>query len=75
MIKRIELLVYFNYRSSMIQAFESLGASVQYVNKKLGYAVLYVDYNKSRSIQNSLKHMKGIKKVEESPQELLELDI
>jgi len=75
MIKRVELLVYFNYRSSIPETLTKLGATVQYLNKKLGYAVLYVDDDKMKNVTNGLRHMKGFKKYEISPQELPEIPI
>jgi len=75
MIKREELLVYFNYKASIVQSFRDNGADVEYVNKKAGYAVLYLDSSKMKKFTDFLRHVKGIRKFETSPTELVELDI
>lgn len=75
MIKRVEILVYFNYRSDTKKYLESTGATVQYLNKKLGYAVLYADdKNLGRTI-SSIKRMHGFKKYEVSQDELVSFSI
>ncbi len=75
MIKRDEVLVYFNYRSDIIKYLQSLNVTIQYLSKRAGYAVLYVDDNKLGKIINQLRQMKGFKGYEVSPTDLLELDI
>lgn len=75
MIKRTELLVFFNYRSSVQSYLDSLKVDVQYLNKKLGYAVLYLDEDNLKKVTESLKRMKGFKKYEVSPTKLVDLDI
>ena len=75
MIQRQELLVYFNYKASLVQSFIEYGATVEYVNKKAGYAVLYIDKDKANNLTNFLRHAKGIRKYEFSEAKLVELDI
>ena len=75
MIQRLELLVYFNYKASLVQSFVEQGATVEYVNKKAGYAVLYIDKDKADDLTAFLRHAKGIRKYEFSEQKLLDLDI
>lgn len=75
MIKRDEVLVYFNYRGDTANYFKSLGVTVQYLNKKLGYAVLYVDDVSLDKTINALRKMRGFKKYEVSNTDLVELDV
>jgi len=75
MIKRDEVLVYFNYRSDSLDFMKALNATIVYVNKKMGYAVLYVDDENLSKIINKLKKMRGFKKYEVSPTDLVELNV
>lgn len=75
MIERVEILVYFNHRSDTRKTIEELGATIQYLNKKAGYAVLYVDKDNVGSVTSGLKRMKGFKRYDVSETDLLSLDI
>ena len=75
MIKRDELLVYFNYRSDTLKYLQGLNVTIQYLSKKAGYAVLYVDDSRLGKIIYQLKQMKGFKGYEVSPTDLEELNI
>jgi len=75
MIKRIEILIYFNYKQALVQMFRDLGADVEYVNKRAGYAVTYISEDKVKNYTETLKHTHGIKKYEFSPTELVEINI
>ena len=75
MVSRVELLVYFQYRASTLEQFKEFGATVQYVNKKLGYTVLYIDKDNMKSFTNKIKNVKGFKKYEVSPTELVDIDL
>ena len=75
MIKRTEILVYINYKASLIQQMKDFGADIEYVNKKAGYCVLYIDQSKQRKFTDFLRRAHGVKKYEFSPTELVELDI
>jgi len=74
-VKRDEVLIYFNYRGDTSNCIKNLGATIQYLNKKLGYAVLYVDDDKLKKITDALKKMKGFKKLEVSPIDLAEINV
>ena len=75
MIKRVELLVYFNYRSDTKKYLESTGATIQYLNKKMGYAVLYVDDKYLGKVISQVKRLHGFKKYEVSQDELVSFSI
>ncbi|MBP5342854.1 DUF2129 domain-containing protein [bacterium] len=75
MIKRCEMLVYINYKASLIQQIKDFGADVEYVNKKAGYLVCYIDQNKVRKFTDFLRRAKGVKKYDFSPTPLVEIDI
>ena len=74
MVKRTEIIIYLNYKASLIEQFRSLGASIEYVNKKAGYCITYIDNDKVDDFLDSIKHLKGFKKYDISPTELVELD-
>lgn len=74
MINRVELLIYFNYRSSSIDYFKEIGLTVEYFNKKMGCAVCYMDEENSNKIFEALKRMKGFKKYEISQSELVKFN-
>ena len=75
MVKRSEVIIYYNYRASLIQQFKDLGASIEYTNKKAGYSIAYIDLDNQENFLNQIKHLKGFKRYELSPTELVELDI
>ena len=75
MIKRVEILVYFNYRSDTKKYLESTGATVQYLNKKMGYAVLYADEKNLGRTISQIKRLHGFKKYEVSQDELVSFSI
>ncbi|MCB9498830.1 MAG: DUF2129 domain-containing protein [Bacillales bacterium] len=75
MIKRVELLIYFNYRSDTSTYLKSLNLTIQYINKKMGYAVCYLDEESLKSTTEKIKRMRGFKKYEISPSVLVDLPI
>jgi len=74
MVKRVEIIIYFNYKASIIQQFKDLGATVEYINKKAGYCITYIDSDKQDNYLNAIKKIKGFKRYDFSPNELVELD-
>ncbi|MBR4237791.1 DUF2129 domain-containing protein [bacterium] len=75
MIKRVEILVYINYKAALIQQMKDFGADIEYVNKKAGYCVCYIDGPRAKKFTDFLRRAKGVKKFEFSPTELVEIDI
>ena len=55
MIKRVEIIIYLNFRSDSKKYLQNIGLSVEYVNKKQGYAVTYADEKNLGRIINNLK--------------------
>ena len=43
MVKRVEIIIYFQHKNDTRKYLESIGLNVQYINKKIGYAVVYAD--------------------------------
>lgn len=70
-IKRVEIVLYFNYRNDIKKYLANLGVTVEYFNKKAGYAVLYVDDSNVGKTVALLKKMKGFKRYEISQDELV----
>lgn len=75
MIKRDEVLVYFKYSGDTGKYISQLDVTIEYISKRAGYAVLYVDHDKVDSVLKSLEEMKGFKSCEVSPTDLEELNI
>ena len=75
MIKRIEMIVYFNNRSDTAKNIEGLGATIQYFNKKMGYAILYLDESNLGKFISGIKRMKGFKRYEVTDNELVSFEL
>ena len=75
MIKRVEIIIYLNFRSDSKKYLQNIGLSVEYVNKKQGYAVTYADEKNLGRIINNLKKMRGFKRYDIQDTELVSFDI
>ncbi len=75
MVKRTEVILYYNYKASLLEQFKNLGATIEYTNKKAGYSIAYIDSLTQDKFLKSIIHLKGFKRYELSPTELVELDI
>lgn len=71
MVKRVEIIIYFQHKNDTRKYLESIGLNVQYINKKIGYAVVYADEaNLGRTI-NGIKRLRGFKRYDIQETELV----
>ncbi|MCR5564444.1 MAG: YlbG family protein [Gammaproteobacteria bacterium] len=75
MVKRVEIIIYFQHKNDTRKYLESIGLNVQYINKKMGYAVVYADEaNLGRTI-NGIKRLRGFKRYDIQDTELVSFSL
>ena len=75
MVKRVEIIIYFQHKNDTRKYLESIGLNVQYINKKIGYAVVYADEaNLGRTI-NGIKRLRGFKRCDIQDTELVSFSL